>query len=278
VTGYLDELGAELTRVGIRGRTRSRILTEASDHLADGAPEQFGDPRELAQLFADELATSETTRAAYDAFAALGVVGACFAAAWIAVPAHGSPDILSAQVVPLGIAAALAMLVLPQVAFAAGLLALLRALRTGRQRAASAADLAVLGRRTQAALVAGAGAALAFSVYAVDYRAHLDPAYVAAVAVGGVVLTVPLAAAAVRNRRAAAVLSAVPGEAGDMFDDFPLRLPRRPWRLCLSLAAVAALVLLVAGGVDEGLRNAVFEAVLIVACFAALGRRLGLRS
>jgi hypothetical protein len=277
MTDYLDELGAELTRVGIRGRTRSRILTEAADHLADAVPEQFGDPRELAQLFADELATSETTRAAYHAFAVLGVVGAWFAAAWIAVPAHDSPDILSAQVVPLGIAAALAMLVLPQVAFAAGILALLRALRIGRQRAAPAAELAVLAHRTQAALVAGAGAALAFSVYAVDYRAHLGSAYVAAVGVGGLVLTLPVALAAARNGRAAAVRSAVPGGAGDVFDDIPLRLPRRPWSLCLALAACAALALLVAGGVDEGPRNAVFEAALIVACFAALGRRLGLR-
>jgi hypothetical protein len=164
------------------------------------------------------------------------------------------------------------------VAFAAGVLAVLRAFRLAGQRAAPAAELAVLARRTQAALIAGAGAALAFSVYAVDYRAHLDPAYVAAVGLGGLALTVPLAFAATRNRRAAAVRSAVPGGAGDMFDDLPLRVPRRPWRLCLALAALTALVFLVAGGLDEGPRNALFEAVLIVACFAALGRRLGLRS
>jgi hypothetical protein len=34
---------------------------------------------------------------------------------------------------------------------------------------------------------------------------------------------------------------------------------------------------LLAGGVDEGPRNAVAEFTLVVACFAALGRRLGLR-
>jgi len=69
----------------------------------------------------------------------------------------------------------------------------------------------------------------------------------------------------------------VPGEAGDMFDDFPLELPRRPWLVCLALAALVGLAALVAGGVDEGPRNALAEAVLVMTCFAALGRRLGLR-
>ena len=38
------------------------------DDIAEGGAEEFGDPKELAQLFADELATQETTRAAYFAF------------------------------------------------------------------------------------------------------------------------------------------------------------------------------------------------------------------
>jgi hypothetical protein len=62
-----------------------------------------------------------------------------------------------------------------------------------------------------------------------------------------------------------------------MFDDLPVRVPRRPWQLCLALAAAVALALLAAGGIDEGPRNAAAEIVLVVACFAALGRRLGLR-
>jgi hypothetical protein len=278
MTDYLAQLAAELGHVGIRGRTRARILAEAEDHLADGDPAEFGDPRELAQLFADELATSETTRAAFLAFAALGAVGACFAAAWAAVPGRSSPDILSAQIVPLGVAAAVALVVLPQVSFAAGVLALLRARRLRASRAAPAAELAVLSRRTQASLLAGAGSALAFAVYVLDYRAHLDGPYVAAVAAGGVALTLPLAVAAARNRRAARVCSAVAGGPGDMFDDLPAWVPRRPWRLCLALAACAALTLLAAGGLDEGPRNAAFEAVLIVGCFRLLGGRLGLRA
>ena len=64
---YIGRLGKELAAVGIRGRARGRILAEAADHLAEGEEDRFGDPRELAQLFADELATQATTRAAFAA-------------------------------------------------------------------------------------------------------------------------------------------------------------------------------------------------------------------
>jgi hypothetical protein len=47
--------------------------------------------------------------------------------------------------------------------------------------------------------------------------------------------------------------------------------------VCLALAGGLAVILLGAAGLDEGLRNAVAEVVLVVVSFAALGRRLGLR-
>ena len=81
----LDELDRELGRVGIGGRRRARILAEAADHLAEGDPERFGDPREIAQTFADELATAGVTRSAFRAFAALAAAGLGFAAAWLLV-------------------------------------------------------------------------------------------------------------------------------------------------------------------------------------------------
>jgi hypothetical protein len=62
-----------------------------------------------------------------------------------------------------------------------------------------------------------------------------------------------------------------------MFDDLPIVLPRRPWRICLAFAGALALLLLAAGGLDEGPRNAVAEFLLVAGSFAALGRRLGLR-
>ena len=274
---YLEQLSVELTRVGIRGRARARILTEAADHLAEGDEERFGDPRELAQLFADELATQATTRAAYVAFAALGLAGAGFAVGWVLVILEGTADITSAAFLPVGLVAAFALIACPQISFAAGLLALLRARRLRKLRVAPAAELALLARRTNTALAFGAASMLAFAVYAVDYHAAFSRSQVIAAAAGAVALMAPLAAAAIAGRTAAVVHSAVPGEAGDMFDDFPLRLPRRPWLVCLALAGSLAVVLVAAAGLDEGPRNAVAEAVLVVVSFAALGRRLGLR-
>src|SRR5207247_2590801 len=168
-----------LAAVGIRGRARGRIVAEAADHLAEGEEERFGDPRELAQLFADELATRATTRAAFGAFAALGLAGAGFAAGWVLLILQGTADITSAAFLPLGLVAAFGLIACPQISFAAGLLALLRAERLRKLRVAPAAELALL--------------------------------------------------------------------------------------------------LLAAGGLEEGPRNAVAEVVLVVGSFAALGRRLALR-
>jgi hypothetical protein len=274
---YIGRLWKELGAVGIRGRARARILAEAADHLAEGEEERFGDPRELAQLFADELATDATTRAAFGAFAALGLAGAGFAAGWLLLILQGTADITSADVLPLGLVAAFALIACPQISFAAGLLALLRAHRLSKLRAAPAAELALLARRTNTALAFGTAAMVAFAVYAVDYHAAFSHTQVLAGAIGATVLTLPLGAAAIASRAAGAVHSSVPGGAGDMFDDVPLPLPHRPWLLCLALAGVLAVLLLAAGGLEEGPRNSVAEVLLVVASFAALGRRLGLR-
>jgi hypothetical protein len=274
---FLGRLGKELARVGIRGRARARILAEAADHLAEGDEAEFGDPRELAQLFADEFATQATTRAAFLASAALGAAGAAFALGWVGMVMRGTGDITSASFLPAGLVAAFALIACPQISFAAGLLAVLRARRLRTLRAAPAAELVLLARRTNTALAFGAATMVAFAVFAVDYRAAFPSWQVLASAVVAAVLTAPLAAAAVAGRNAALVHSAVPGEAGDMFDDLPVELPHRPWLVCGALAACLALALLVAGGLDEGPRNAIAETLLVVGCFAALGRRLGLR-
>jgi hypothetical protein len=275
---YLDALCAELARVGIRGALRERILAEAADHLVDGDVEDFGEPRLIAQRFADELATTYSRRAAFRGFVALAVAGLGFAAAWLLVNAAGGwPDLVSAGLLPLAVPAAVGMIVCPQVAFAAGLLALLRARRLRGYDAAPAAEVALLLRRTGIALAFGIGALLSASLYALVFRGELSAWWNLAVGVGGVVLAVPLAAVLRTVATTASLRTAVPGAAGDMFDDLPVRLPHRPWLACFALAGLVAFVALGAAGADEGPRNAVAEFVLVVACFAALGRRLGLR-
>ncbi len=185
--------------------------------------------------------------------------------------------LVSFGLLPLAILAAVGMLVCPQVAFAAGLLALLRALRLRGRDVAPAAEVALLLRRTGIALAFGIGALLSASLYAAVFHGELSGWWNLAVGIGGVVLAVPLAAVLLTVRRTEALRTTVPGAAGDMFDDFPVRLPRRPWLACLALAALVGFVALGAAGGDEGPRNAVAEIVLVFACFAALGRRLGLR-
>ena len=275
---YLDELCAELGRVGIRGALRERILAEVADHLVDGDVEDVGEPRMIAQRFADELATAHSRRSAFRGFATLAAAGLAFAAGWLLVPAAGGwSDIADAPFLPLAIATALGMLVASQVSFAAGLLALLRAWRLRDMAAAPAAEVALLLRRTRVALVAGAVATVSLAAYAVQSSGDLATWYVLTVAPAAALLTVPLVAAARSAGRVAQLRSAVPGPAGDVFDDLPVRLPHRPWALCLAFATAVAAAGLVAGGVDEGPRNGVAEFVLVVGCFAALGRRLGLR-
>jgi hypothetical protein len=271
---YLDQLGDELARVGIHGQQRSRVVAEAADHIAEGGAADFGDPRELAQLFADELATQATTRASYLAFA---VLGAAFAAGWLQLVMHGAADITSAEFVPVGVMAAFALIACPQICFAAGLLMLLRTRRLRRLRVAPAAELALLTRQTRTALTFGAVTVLAFATYAIEYRMAFTRWDVLAAVIAVPVLSLPLAAAAEAGRRTAIVQSAAPGQAGDMFDDLPIRLPRRPRLVCFALAGALAVLLFVAGGLDEGPRNAVAEAVLVIGSFAALRRRLGLR-
>jgi hypothetical protein len=276
---YLDRFGRELAAVGIRGRLQDRILAESADHLAEGDVERFGDPAALAREFADQLATTSSRRATLAALAALAGAAGVFAAAWLLTAAAGGwGDILSAEWAPLGLAAAIGMLVFPQVSFAAGLLAALRVARRWHDRCLPAAEVALLLRRTRVALAFGALTLASVALYAFEFRADFSPWYVLTVAPAAAALTLPLAGAALLTRHAAAVKSSVPGEAGDVFDDLPLELPRRPWLLLAATAGAAALAALVAGGVtNEGPRNAVAEIVLVVGGFLALGKRLGLR-
>lgn len=118
---------------------------------------------------------------------------------------------------------------------------------------------------------------LSLALYAVEFRGGLAAWYTLVVASGAIAPTVPLVSAAATAMRTAGLRSSVPGEAGDMFDDLPAALPRRPWALCIGLAMLVGVLALIVGGLDEGPRNAVVEAALVIACFAALGRRLGLR-
>ena len=79
------------------------------------------------------------------------------------------------------------------------------------------------------------------ALYAVEYRAGLATWWTVMAVATSAALTVPIALAATRAGRAAGIRSAVEGAAGDVFDDLPVRVPRRPWALCAAVALLAAL-------------------------------------
>jgi hypothetical protein len=281
---YLGELAAELGSVGIRGARRRRILAEAEDHLREsGEPGRFGDPALVAARFADELATSGARRVAWGSVVALAPAGIAYAILF-SLPAPW-PDITAGRSVPIAIAAAMTMLLAPQVSFAAGLLAVAGAWRLRSEVAAPAAAITLLRRRAGVSLAAGATALLAVMVTTYEFSAWLSTWRLALTfSLAGVSL-VPIAAGALALRGTGALRPQTAGDAGDVFDDLaavlgrlPVDLRGRPWRFCLLFAAaVAALALLGGGVLNEGPRNAIAEFAAVCAGFAALGRFLGLR-
>ena len=259
---YLDELARALAQ---RNLPSERILAEIEDHLRcdPSAGERLGDPNTLAAQFAEELARTRSRRAAYETFAALVPAGVAVATGWLLIQSAGGwPDVFSGETVALGVLAALGMLLCPQVALAAGLLTLVRA---GRGR-----DDPLLLRRARVALVFGAASLVSLVLYAVEFRASLASWYWISVAGSGSGLLVPLALAGVRVRRAASIHPDLP-------DSHETDLPLAPWRSCVLLALALGVLALVAGGGDEGPRNAVVEVVAVMGGFLAFGRRLGIR-
>ncbi len=276
---YLEALAAELHAVGIRGRLHDRILAEAADHLAEGDPALFGDPRELAQQFADELATDRARRAAFATFGVLAATGLCFAAAWLFLASAGWAAGMSAGAwTPLGVAGAIGMIVFPQFTFAAGLAMILRAHRRRREPRLPAAEVALLLRRARFALGFDALTIASVVAYAVAFHSKLALWYLVSVPAGAAALAAGAVVAARASHAAAVVKSSVPGEPGDVFDDLPLDLGGNTRLLVAGTAIVTALAALVAGGVtNEGPRNALAELVLVLAGWFGLGKRLGLR-
>jgi hypothetical protein len=271
---YLNELSAELAAVGIVGSRRRRILAEVDDHLQESRDVAgFGSPALVAQRFADELASTGARRVGIGAVLALVPAGLVF----VALFAFNGPsaDIASAHTLAIGLPAAALMLLAPQVALAAGLLAVLRVHARRGADVLPAAEVRVLRRRAAVALSAGAIALLAAATYALEYRAGLPSWWVATALVAAGVAMVPVVVAAGALRATSRLEPRVGGPAGEIADDLGVRAA--PWHVCLVVAALSAIGALVAGGPDEGPRNAIAEFVAVCAGFAVLGRFLGLR-
>lgn len=268
---YLGDLRRELAARGVRGRSADRVLIEARDHLLElDSIERFGPSDRIAREVAAELATTGTIRSTYAAFAALTLAAATFLG-FMALA--GTPDLFSARHEAVGVLASLGLVLFPQVAFVAGGLALLRALRRRGDRP-SREELGVMRGRAAIGLGAGALTVLSMALWVVEYRQSawllVLPLLAAAV----------LAVAAVAVARAAAPRGAPGGPPGDVFDDLGFRMD--PWPFAVLFAALIGVAGFAGGWVVEGdpgsgIVRGGFEAIAVLGCFALLGRRLALR-
>jgi hypothetical protein len=258
----VNELRAELARVGIRGRLSQRIVLELDDHLRCDPDAKLGAPREIAERFADELRVPRTRRSAYVGFAALALVAvAIMATAWgggSTVPgARGWIESLTGLGIIFG----------GQVSFVAGVLALWAAAR----RPHAVADLRLVQRRTGVALGAGGFALIAHASQVVAVQPYMSMLWLALAVPATVVPAVALGAAA-RGLHGAVILTPA------------LEPARRPfrWRLVIAVGAAAVTVMVVGSAFAEhswveGLSRGVLESIGFAFCFAIFGRRLGIR-
>jgi hypothetical protein len=278
---YLDQLHRALTEVGIRGRLSRRILAEFADHLECDPQAALGDPATIATRFADELGTMRARRAAVASFSALAIAGALFTIAFLSaggfVPSrlHMHATLLA----DLGIALALLG---PQVAFVAGSLAAGRAWRRRHDPVMSHDESVVIARRAALGTAAGVATMAGLALIGAEARGGDHAVIFVAAGIGATALL----GALVPVLRAARLHPVRAGAAGDVFEDLGPLLPGplrgRPWLFALVVSGALAIVIALAGAVqDDGIDGALrglLDGAACLAAFAILGRYIGLRS
>jgi hypothetical protein len=300
IDAYLRRLAKRLDELGVRGRAARRVLAEGRDHLTEAAGDgeaealrRFGRVEDIAAEIAAVVATTRTRTAAFATFGVLVVAGIGCALLLALVPAAGGwQDIAGGRLGIWSGFVGVALLVLGQVSFVAGCLAVLRAVRIRRRSYVSAAELGLLRRRSSVALAAGVGTLAALAAYALDFDAELADWWIWLTVAFCTVSAALLVTASVQVVRSAAPAAPAGGGAGDVFDDLAaldpfdlarrLRLPDHPWRFAGLCAVGVGLVGFVAGTYVEGdpgsgLVRGGFEGVALLLCFAVFGRTLGLR-
>jgi hypothetical protein len=282
---FTDDLGRELSAVGITGRLRERIVAEFADHLESDPQASLGEPAELARQFADEHGSIRARRAVLAGFAALALAALAVAVGLatgrsLAFPVHKHPH--SATVATIG---AVLTVIGGQVAFAAGVLAALRVLNR-RGAVLNRAEAVVLGRRVAVALGSALVAMAGLAIVGIDYHHVVAGSWPTVALVGACVGAAGLLAATPWVLWALRLRPVQSGTPGDIFDDLgplaPSPLVDRPWVLALIVAA-AITVAITAGGVIQsdpfdGAARGILDGLACLAGFALLGRYLGLRA
>ena len=296
-------LSRELRAAGVRGRAASRVESEARDHLLSSAARHgraqavasFGDPRTIAVAVAAQLATTRTRRSTGFAFSALLCSGVAYLAASQMVASTGSPDLAGGDVPWVGALATVGLVLVPQIAFACGLLTLLSLAVTRRKPVLSVGALRVLRRRALVGLFSAGITAGLWAVWTFEFRHYLAatsgprPLSLALVSLASVPV---LGAAAAVVARSSLTTAASGEDAPTALDELETLLARfgtisraigqlTPWRFAGAFSALVCFVTFAAGWVAEGdpgsgAARAVLETSAILGCFAALRRPLAL--
>jgi hypothetical protein len=279
---YLDAFDAELRSEGIPGRRRRRIVAEFAEHLHEDPHADLGAPRDLARQFADELGTRLARRVAVVAFAGLAVTGVACAVTFLV----GTRVVLLPPTVhQVGVGSRRLAWLAPlwamsaQVAFAAGVLALLRVWRLRRVPVITGRDAQILYRRVGVGLLAGV---LTAGSLPLGISAGPGAVYVRSQAVGAACLLM-LLMMLVFALQAGRLRPSSQGAAGDLRFDLGTTDPRvTPWRVALALSAAILVAVAVLGiAADDpydGLARGLLDGAACLAGFIVLGRYLGLRT
>ncbi|HEY3962456.1 MAG TPA: hypothetical protein VGL84_08000 [Gaiellaceae bacterium] len=264
---FASDLRTELARNGIRGVLADRIIAELDDHLACDPSANVGAPAEIATRFATELRIARTRRASVGAFAALAVCAVLLAVVVVVTNRPGYPVRTSAASAFAG----LGLVAFAQIAFAAGVLALVRGLR-----GCGAGDLRLAQRRALVALAAGAGLCVCLALQGAAARPM--PVWWHVASFAAALIPLPGLAWAVRMQRSAAAITPYAPAEGLSAD-----LPVSP-RLALTVLGAIVVAFVVAQGVvgerslNEGLTRGAIEAAGLALGVVLLGRPLGLLS
>ena len=271
---FLADLRRELARNGIRGGLARRIEHELADHLACDPHASLGAPAEIAERFAVELRVVRTRRAAIATFGALALSGSLLCLSVLAIaPAGGThggaPRSLVAPFSGLG------MIAFGQIAFVAGLLALVRGLRPR-----GVADLGLAQRRAVVALFAGGLASVCLAANAL--AAPEMPVWWRALALASGLLPLPALGGALEATRAAAAITPDSGRAAALEGDLPGPFGMHPGAVLAALGGVAVSFVVLQGvfgegSLVEGLVRGAIEATGLIVAVLLLGRVLGLR-
>lgn len=245
----------------------------------------MGDARSLAREFAEDFAAHQSRRLAVYGFAALAFAGLVYAATLL--PFLGAHSTVLSQPSPLDLALIALTLLAPQVAFVAGMLALVRVVRHRDLTRPPAAESRLVLRRISVATAAGLATMIGVAGLSViaavsDQRAALPSALLLT---GCALAIVLLLSAMLLAPRAFRVEARQPGPQGWLADDVDVVLPFAhslpPLMYAAATALTAGIAVWIAGvlqadGIDGALRGAA-ETVACLLCYAVLAAPLGLR-